>query len=446
MTHSKAARSAWARMRLRERIALRLYGGLMRLLPSAPVVAILRYRAARHAQREAAARVPERLAMGLPSRPEGPLIWLNAIGPGDATALLPLIRAFLAQDAANICVVTTRTASAQKVFARLEEPARVIAQLAPLDSPAAMRRFLNHWHPTLAIFGEGDMWPNAVQMLKARGTAIALVNGQMNGRLGKAFRKLPGVARWMAAHVDYLQVFTTAEAAEARPWFRPDCQIVVQPNLKMDAPPLPVSQAITSAVRAQWGTAPILTCASVANREVGTLLEAARLLRQDLPDLRLILVPRWIEQGPVMTETVRASGAGFSCRSADELPRADDQVFVADSYGEMGNWIDLSFAVFMGHTLNGGVGHNPFEPIAQKRMILSGSIPRFLQADYQYLADLGLCHVAADAPAITRIALQLWQSQDHGDDPFAPFETARGFAGKMASELRSLIPEAEPGT
>ncbi len=245
-------RSAWVQMRLRERVALRLYRGLMHLLPSAPVIAILRHRAARNAQRESAARVPERMALGLPPRPDGPLIWLNAIGPGDATALLPLIRAFLENDAATICVVTTRTASAQKVFARLEESARVIPQLAPLDTPAAMQRFLDHWRPTLAIFGEGDMWPNAVQMLKARGATIALVNGQMNGRLGKAFRKLPGVARWMAAHVDYLQVFTEAEAAEARPWFRPDCQIVVQPNLKMDAPPLPVSETITGAVRVQW--------------------------------------------------------------------------------------------------------------------------------------------------------------------------------------------------
>ena len=439
MDFMRTERAAWRRMRRGERLALRLYGLVMRLLPAWAVIGILRRRAARNPGREPPDRVPERMGLGQPARPDGPVIWFHGIGPGDATMHLPLIRAALGRDGTATCLVTTRTAAGQKVFARLGEPTRVITVLAPLDTPAAMRRFLDHWRPKLAVHGELDIWPHALTELKRRGVPIALVNAQMNGRLGRAFQRQPGLARWMATHVDYLHLFTDAEAAEARPWFRPDCIIAVERNLKMDAPALPVSDTIMAGVRAAWQDAPVLTCASIAHHEVKPLIEAARQLGPDLPDLRLILVPRWAEDGDAFADLLRAQGTGFSRRApGGGLPRAQDRVFIADSYGEMGSWIALSFAVFMGHTLNGGIGHNPFEPIAQRRPILSGSIPTLLHADYRYLADLGLCHVAPDAPAIASRALALWQARDQDNAAFARIAAARGFAARMMDDMLAL--------
>lgn len=438
MSFRLAEREAWADMQVRERLLLRLYRGLTTVLPSRVVIAALRARAARHPHRESAGQVPQRLARELSSRPAGPLIWLNAIGPGDATALLPLIRAFLEQDPTLICLVTTRTASGQAVFGRLKDGGRVVTQLAPLDTRPAISRFLAHWQPGLAVFGEGDMWPNTLELLKARDIPVALVNAQMNGRLGKFCRKQPRLGRWMHTHVDFVHVFPQQDANSAQFLFRPDCKVMGAPNLKLDAPSLTVSAAIISQVKAQWGGAPVLTCASVSNREVPVLLEAARLLRAQLPQFRLILVPRWTDQADEMAEMLRAGTVPFSRRSVDEVPRPGDQVFITDTYGEMGNWIELSFAVFMGNTLFDGHGHNPFEPVSQQRVILSGGIPHLLQADYQYLVDLGLCQVAADAQAIADTALRLWQDSGQTDNPAAPLESARGFAIRMARDLCDL--------
>lgn len=444
MSFRQAERDAWAHMQMRERLLLRLYRVLAAILPSRPVIAALRARAARHPDRESAGQVPQRLALDLSPRPDGPLIWLNAIGPGDATALLPLIRAFLEHDSATICLVTTRTASGQTVFARLGESKRVVTQLAPLDTRAAINRFLAHWKPSLAVFCEGDMWPNTLEFLHARAIPVALVNAQINGRLGKFCRKQPRLGRWMHAHVDFVHVFPEQDASSAQALFRPDCKVMGAPNLKLDAPPLTVSAAIINPVRRQWNGAPVLTCASVSNREVPVLLEAARHLRAQFPEFRLILVPRWTDQANEMASIVRDSNVPFSRRSVDKIPQRGDQVFIADSYGEMGNWIELSFAVFMGNTLFGGHGHNPFEPISQQRVILTGGIPHLLQADYQYLVDLGLCHVCGNAEAIADTAMLLWQGFGQRDNPVTPLESARGFAVRMASylcDLASLAPE-----
>ena len=46
-------------------------------------------------------------------------------------------------------------------------PAGAIHQFVPLDFPAAVRRFLDHWRPDLACFAESELWPNLLAEARA---------------------------------------------------------------------------------------------------------------------------------------------------------------------------------------------------------------------------------------------------------------------------------------
>jgi 3-deoxy-D-manno-octulosonic-acid transferase len=189
---------------------------------------------------------------------------------------------------------------------------------------------------------------------------------------------------------------------------------------------------------AAWGEAPVLTGASVDNNEIAPLLEAFEAARAAIPDLRLILAPRWKEQGDAIADTVRQAGYEAARRSAGEVPGRDECVFIADSYGELGTWFDLSFGVFMGHTLFGGLGHNPYEAIIQARRIIAGGIPALLAADYSYLRDIGLCTVAEDVPSIAATIIAFERDRAGGSDAFADFAKARGFSREIARQLLAL--------
>ena len=41
-------------------------------------------------------------------------------------------------------------------------PPRAFHQFAPIDRPSAVRRFLDHWRPDLALWVESELWPNLV--------------------------------------------------------------------------------------------------------------------------------------------------------------------------------------------------------------------------------------------------------------------------------------------
>lgn len=425
-------------MSVRERLLLRLYFGLMRVLPEWLIIALVKKRARTHPGEESAARARERVARELPERPGGRVIWLQSIGPGDTTANLALMQAFEEVSPGPHFLITTRTVDAQGIFRKVAERDNVTLLLTPHDTRAAMRRFIDHWRPERVVFCEGDLWPNTLDLLRRRGIPVALVNGQFNGRLGRLIGKLPGVGRWMMAHLDLLHVFSAGGEEEAKAWVRGDCDVAFYPNLKMDAAELAVKPDVLDGISRAWGESPVFFGASVAENEIETLIKAHEIAAQTIPGLKLLLAPRWKEDGAPIHAVAARLGYEAPRRSVDGMPGAQDPIFIADSYGEFGVWLEKSFAVFMGHTLFGGIGHNPYEPVIHQRQIVAGAIPAFLATDYQYLSDIGLCHVAGTPETIAAEMVALWQARARGATGFEGFTESRGFSRDIARRILAL--------
>ena len=431
-----------AALNLRERALMALYGGLTRVLPEWLIVALVKRRARTHPGEESAERAGERVARVLPPRPGGRLVWLQSIGPGDSTANLVLIEALRAVAPDLHFLVTTRTVDAQGIFRRAAEAGDVTLLLSPHDSRGAVRRFVGHFRPDLAVFCESDMWPNTLEVLRRAGVPMALVNGQFNGRLGRLIGQMPGIGRWMMAHLGVLHIFSDGGEAEARRWVGEDCAVMFHPNLKMDAARLAVKPDVMDAIGAAWGDSPVFFGASVAGNEVGPLIEAHGIAARQIEGLKLILAPRWKEEGEAFHAVAADMGHEVPRRSVEGMPEACDAIFIADSYGEFGVWLERCFATYMGHTMFGGVGHNPYEPIIHERQVVAGAIPAFLATDYRYLADLGLCHVADTPEGIAAEMVRLWRASQRGETGFGDFARARGFSREIARQITGMSGEA----
>src|ERR1700761_5635549 len=111
------------------------------------------------AGREDAQRFGER--HGIPSRPrpDGFLIWFHAASVGESMSMLRLLDRLLEERPGLSILGTPGTGtSAAMVADRLKD--RVIHQYVPVDRPAWVRRFLDHWRPDCAIWIESEIWPN----------------------------------------------------------------------------------------------------------------------------------------------------------------------------------------------------------------------------------------------------------------------------------------------
>ena len=147
---------------------------------SAPIIHYyLKKRLARG--KEDPVRFDERLGHASHMRPSGPLVWLHAASVGESLSMLPLIDRLLTDHPTLSLLMTTGTVtSAQLMSERL--PDRAFHQYVPVDRIAYVRRFLDHWHPDLALWAESEFWPNLVSETHRRGIPMVLVNGRISPR------------------------------------------------------------------------------------------------------------------------------------------------------------------------------------------------------------------------------------------------------------------------
>src|ERR1700744_2994079 len=122
------------------------------LSPAAPL--LLRRR--KRQGKEHRDRASERLGYAGAERPAGKLVWVHGASNGECLAALPLIEALTAKGGTVLMPSGTVT-PAELMQERL--PAGAIHQFVPVDTPAATRRFLDHWKPDAGLFVDSAMWP-----------------------------------------------------------------------------------------------------------------------------------------------------------------------------------------------------------------------------------------------------------------------------------------------
>ena len=308
--------------------------------------------------KEDAERWREKLGHASAARPEGTLIWMHAVGLGEVLALRGLIARLSAQNPDLRFLVTSGTLASARVFAR-NLPPRTIHQFAPLDAPGPARRFLDHWHPDLSIWAEQELWPGLVYRTHRADIPLALVNARMNDaaferrrRVGALYRDiLPRFALISAQDDTTAALLATlgAPVVSTDGSFKP-----VTPPLS-DAPNERTTLAAALKGRFCW-----LAASSHDADETLTLTAHQSLLTRD-PGALLILAPRLPDRAPDILSQLSTKGLTTARRSQDQPITPDTQVYLADTFGDLGLFYRVARAAFIGGTMDNVEGHNPWE-------------------------------------------------------------------------------------
>lgn len=416
---------------------LRLYiAATYAFVPLAPVA--LRRRLGRG--KEDPARWREKLGKAGLVRPDGPAVWLHAVGLGEVLALRGLILAMAKQRPDLHFLVTSSARSSAQVFAR-NAPPRTQHQFLPLDAMPFVRSFLDHWRPDLSIWAEQDIWPGLVVETHRRGIPLALVNGRMNAGAYASRARVRSVyaALYRRFSMIFAQDQDSARYLEALGAVAP---VPVTGSLKASAPVLvdqPEERARTG--RAVEGRR--LWCAASTHQEDEAVVLAAqaRLFAAD-PRSLLVLAPRDPVRADSIKGAARALGLGVAARSLGEVPGPGDAVYLADSFGEMGLWYRLCPVVFMGGSFGPVSGHNPWEPAHFGAAILHGPNVANFAADYEDFAKAGASHQVNDVQDLIK-ALGAVDLVGTGLSAQRLAISRLAAADDLAVRLLSLLPDTE---
>jgi len=318
------------------------------------------------AGKEHPARLTEKLGHAGVPRPAGSLVWVHAASVGETLSILPLVER-LTLGGHHVLLTSGTVTSAELAAARL--PKGAIHQFAPLDLPAVVRRFLDHWRPDLALFCESELWPNLMLACRTRGIPLGIVNGRLSERSARRWQRLGGLARALLSGLSFCLAQSREDCARYASLGAP---AVFPGNLKFDVAPLPVDGEALLALEKAIGRRPVFLAASTHPGEEEQVLEAAARLRDNEPDLMTIIVPRHPARSAEIEALCRAGGLHPAVRSRGETPDALSTLYLADTLGELGLFYSLATIAFIGGSLVPIGGHNPIEPAKLGAPILHG--------------------------------------------------------------------------
>jgi 3-deoxy-D-manno-octulosonic-acid transferase len=419
-----------------------LYAGAATL--AAPALRVMLLRRARRGK-EIQARLDERRGIDPVPRPAGRLVWLHAASVGETVSILPVLAELsrLAPDA-TVLVTTGTVTSAAMLAQRLGDlglEGRVWHRFVPLDVPAWVARFLDHWRPDAAAFVESEIWPNLLRACRRRSIPVMLFNARLSPRSFARWQRLPGLARNLFSGFSRIHAQTSADAERLRA-LGADADGQAG-NLKFAADPLPADETELARLRAMLEGRPLWLAASTHPGEDAAILAAHDILVAGRPRLLTIIVPRHPERGAEIA--MSAAPRPATRRSLGAAPPGEGGVWIADTLGELGLFYRLSAIAFVGRSLGAQGGQNPLEPARLGCAVAVGPhVQNFAEA----------ATVLEQAGALTRVenaaALAEWVAALLADPARrermgeAGIRAAQGFAGlpaRVAGMICALLPE-----
>jgi 3-deoxy-D-manno-octulosonic-acid transferase len=416
-----------------------LYRGLT--AAASPFVVIY-LQSRRRRGKEDSLRFAERLGVPGGKRPDKPLIWVHAASIGEATSALALIERILEERPGLEILITTGTVTAARLLeSRLPRGAR--HQFVPADLPQAVARFLDHWRPSLAVWIESELWPNLVLMTRRRNIPMLLLNARLSARSHARWRAWPGLARPVLGAFSLCLAQDNVQSVRFRELGA--AKVASVGDLKSAAKRLPADAGAVAALARQIGERPLWLAASTHPGEDEIAASVHRRLAASHPGLLTIIAPRHPVRGDGIAAMARAGGLRVARRSRDEKVTGDVNIYLADTFGELGVFYSLTGIAFIGGSLVNRGGHNPFEAARLDCAVLLGPHTANCAAMADALTGAGAAEIVADRDALATAVARLLDDpalRDQRAD--AAMRVAANGLGTLDAVLAHIAPWLDP--
>jgi len=388
-------------------------------------------------------RLGQRFGLGFPQIDR--CIWIHAVSVGEVQASLPLVRALRERFPRQQLLVTTVTPTgAARVRAAFGDS--VHHSYLPLEFPIAVNRFFRAVNPGAALIMETEIWPNLYRACGIRNVPLVLVSARISPRSIPGYWKLLPLIRDTLSHGIIIAAQSQSDADRFRALGASPDRTLVMGNIKFDVERPPQIEQQGAELRSRlFGDRPIWIAASTHDGEEQIVLDAHHMLREQFPDLLLILVPRHPERFSAVRERAEESRLNVVSRTEGIACSAATSVFLGDTMGEVPLFYAASDVAFVGGSLVPVGGHNLLEPAAQGVPVITGPHLFNAQDIADMFVDLRACRIVKDQEELAAAVAYLLANPDKaaelGHNGLALLQQNRGALARLLMLLEPHLRE-----
>ncbi len=382
-----------------------------------------------------------------------PCVWFHAVSVGEFNAIQPLLNAFHVRHPSIDVVVSTGTASGQKLARNIVgEWAQVV--YLPLDAPWAISPWLNRVRPALFVLAETEIWPGLAFQCEKRQIPLVIVNGRISPRSFKSYYALRLIFGSVLRMFKCIAAQTSVEANRYKLIMGEAAgsdQIQIIGNLKFDGliPLTPQDRQLLRHNLNLAHDAKVLVAGSTHEGEESCLLSVFGKLRKTYSSLKLILVPRHPERFDKVADLIIKMGfkvARFSQQRRFNDGEAAEEVFLLDAIGHLADFYSLADLAFVGGSLVPVGGHNLIEPYLYNVPVISGPhLEKTRDLASELTSHRALLIVSTAETLYRQLDLLLSQKElcrEIGERGNALISQSRGATGRALALVESMLPKA----
>jgi 3-deoxy-D-manno-octulosonic-acid transferase len=185
----------------------------------------------------------------------------------------------------------------------------------------------------------------------------------------------------------------------------------------------------------------VIAAASTHPGEEAAVIDVHRRLMHTFPGLLTVLAPRHPERGQGISDIARVAGLKAALRSRGDLPDRNTEIYISDTFGELGLIYRIAPIVFIGGSLVGHGGQNPVEAAKLGAAILHGPHVWNFAEIYNALDAAGGAELVTDTGKLT-LRIGSWLKDAEARDKVA--QTALKAMDTLAGALDRTVAALDP--
>lgn len=353
--------------------------------------------------------------------PEGKRrIWLQAVSVGELLACEPLIEG-LKERGCEIYLTTTTSTGYVIAATRLRAKDKVdYLGYFPFDFLPCSTMAWNRIRPDVAILFESDIWPEHIHQARTRDVPMLLVNARMSDRSFQRYKKGKGVGAFVFDYFSAILVASEQDERRFKELGAEEDRVVMTGNLKLDVDMDPLlDERAKAALRAEIGfrddgngQQPLVVIgASTWPGEEAALLLLFEEARARGLRCNLILVPRHAERRAEIEALLSTQDLPYHFRSRGAIGPTAPQIYVADTTGELKQFLQIADIAFIGKSLPPhSEGQTPVEAAILAKPIVFGPGMSNFRTISGSLQEAGAAEQVVSAAAMRLKVLELLES------------------------------------
>jgi 3-deoxy-D-manno-octulosonic-acid transferase len=313
----------------------------------------------------------ERFALYKKSFPQN-VIWFHAVSVGEVEALFPLAKKIQREyPNATLLITTTTPTGSARVKAIMQDSVEHV--YLPYDIPCAINRFMRCFKPRMAVIMETEIWPNLFAYCGKNEIPLYIINARLSEKSARGYRKIPGLISPALACVKSIAAQTQDDACRFAAIGAKTETVGTLGNIKFD---VDVSnEVIQQGVQLKaelFAGRFVWLIASTHKDEEAIFLEIYKEIKSKIPELLLVVVPRHPERFVEVKKLCEQNQLAVVMRTSGEICRSYDDVYLADTMGELKMLYAASDVAFVGGSMVPVGGHNILEAAAVGTPVLFG--------------------------------------------------------------------------